>query len=223
MKISFIIPAYNEEAKIENCIRAIQNQTIAPFEIILIDNNSSDRTGEIARNLNVKVINEPRQGLLYTRNTGFNNAKGDILAKIDSDSLLPPDWSQKVIEAFSSKDTVAVSGPIVFHDFPKILQKPLLHKLIFTYLSKLVYGHSVLNGPHYALRRAVWNKIKDEEFVEYKHEDMELSNMLKKYGNIVFDSNLIVPTSGRRLKDVKSVLYKYPSRWIYTVIHDKLK
>src|SRR5260221_7568754 len=93
LRISIIIPAYNEEGHLPACLDAIAAQTLKPDEVIVVDNNSTDKTVEIAKKYPfVKLLNEKRQGLRYTRNTGLDAATGDVIGRIDTDSILSPKW-----------------------------------------------------------------------------------------------------------------------------------
>src|SRR3989338_4132988 len=98
MDISLIIPAYNEEASIGQCLEtAIKNSKGRFKEIIVVDNASTDKTAEIARRYpSVTVVYEARKGTGNARQTGFEHSHGDIAAYIDSDSLIPEDWVDKI-------------------------------------------------------------------------------------------------------------------------------
>ena len=97
--VSIIVPAYNEEAVLERCIEAAIDQTVAAHEIIVVDNRSTDRTARIARSfadssaVPVRLVGQHRtQGLIPTRNAGFDAATGAVLGRIDADSLVERDW-----------------------------------------------------------------------------------------------------------------------------------
>jgi glycosyltransferase involved in cell wall biosynthesis len=97
LTLSLIIPAYNEENYLRGCIESIAKQSVKPDEVILVNNNSTDKTLEIAAEFDfVRVINEPKQGIVYARNRGFDAAKSDIIGRIDGDSRLPSDWVAQV-------------------------------------------------------------------------------------------------------------------------------
>lgn len=88
MQISVIIPAYNREAHIGAAIESVLAQTEPPHEIIVVDNNSTDRTRSIANGyIGVRIVSELRQGSAIARNTGVQAAFGDWLAFLDSDDL----------------------------------------------------------------------------------------------------------------------------------------
>src|ERR1035437_1050948 len=107
-KISLIIPAYNEEKYIGECLDYVfKNSDNKFFEIIVIDNKSTDKTGEIARKYkNVKVIYEERKGLTRARQRGFEEAQGDILAYIDADTHMPKGWAQMIISEFEKNNNI---------------------------------------------------------------------------------------------------------------------
>lgn len=86
MKISVIIPCYNEELSIEKVIKSLPKDI---FEIIIVDNNSTDRTVEIADNMGVQVVREKKQGYGAAIKKGINAARGDVLAVIDGDGQYP--------------------------------------------------------------------------------------------------------------------------------------
>src|SRR5689334_10679087 len=101
MKTSIVIPVYNEAAQLGACLRAIAQQTVKPLEVIVVDNNSTDGTRAVAEAYDfVTVLEEPRQGVVHARSRGFDAARGDIIARIDADSILPADWLANVETVF---------------------------------------------------------------------------------------------------------------------------
>lgn len=83
--ISIIIPAYNEEKVIENCITSLKSQTYSPTETIIVDDGSTDKTAQIAQSLRVKVIHQNHLGPGPARNYGASIARGKILVFVDAD------------------------------------------------------------------------------------------------------------------------------------------
>src|SRR4051812_20854522 len=100
MKISFVIPAYNEEHVIAKCIGSIQEELLNgkyDAEIIVANNASNDRTKEIALGFpGVRVVDEPRKGVRFARQTGYMASTGELIANIDADNMLPKGWLKKV-------------------------------------------------------------------------------------------------------------------------------
>src|SRR5579871_1271742 len=104
MRLSFVVPAYNEEAYLPDCLEAILSQTSdlpEPAEIIVVNNASTDRTREVALGYpGVRVVDEMRKGLTFARQAGFAASKGELIANVDSDSRLTPGWVEKVLKGF---------------------------------------------------------------------------------------------------------------------------
>jgi glycosyltransferase involved in cell wall biosynthesis len=120
MRLSFVIPAYNEEVSLGACIESILAQTAgieSQTEIIVVNNASTDRTREVALAYpTVKLVDEPRKGLPQARQGGFNASSGSLIANVDADSRLTPGWVGKVLAAFeASPRMVALSGPVIFY------------------------------------------------------------------------------------------------------------
>src|SRR5437867_4093008 len=95
-KVSVVIPAYNEEHYIADCIRSVQKQQVSfPYEIIVVNNASVDKTEEVTQDLGAIVVNESKKGLAYARAAGLEVAKGEILVYLDADVRLTEDWLLK--------------------------------------------------------------------------------------------------------------------------------
>src|SRR5687767_9222428 len=109
MKVSIVIPVYNEADRLAACLQAISRQKVMPLEVIVVDNNSTDKTRTVALSFPfVKLVAEKRQGVVYARDTGFNLAEGDIIGRIDADTILPPAWTDQVINIFNDLKISAV-------------------------------------------------------------------------------------------------------------------
>lgn len=102
--VSVVIPARNEAHVIERCLGALLTGCVEPAdEIIVVDNGSDDGTAEIAaRHPRTRVIREPRPGVTYARTAGFDGAGGDVIARIDADSIVCPEWADRIRETFAS-------------------------------------------------------------------------------------------------------------------------
>src|ERR1700751_6039874 len=101
MNVSVVIPAYNEEEFIGNCLDSLSHQDVKPTEIIVVDKNSTDRTREICeRFAAVRVVSEACQGIVFFRNARLAQARGDIIARCDADSVLPHNWVHDIIACF---------------------------------------------------------------------------------------------------------------------------
>lgn len=219
MRISVVIPVYNEEQFIGKCLTSLQNQIIMPDEIILVDNNCTDRTIEIAKKYKVKIVRETEQGIVHARNKGFNAAQFDIIVRTDSDAILPPDWIKKIKNNFENNNIDAVTGTAIFIDLPF---KTTLYTDFYLNLMKFLQnGRETLNGPNLAITKKIWDKVKNKTCNNDKqvHEDVDLAcHILKESGMIKRDQSLVIKVSARRIKyNPVSFFIEYPLRLIKTL------
>ena len=96
MKISVVIPAYNEEKYIRNSLNSLKQQVEQPDEIIIVDNLSQDKTILIAKEFNVKVIEGRTKGIGHARSIGFDTVQNEIIARCDADTVVPSNWIKKI-------------------------------------------------------------------------------------------------------------------------------
>jgi glycosyltransferase involved in cell wall biosynthesis len=211
MKISLIIPAYNEEKRIAKCLKSILAQEGLPqFEVLVINNASCDRTADIANAFGtpVRTIKEPRQGMTIARNRGANEATGELLAFLDADVILPPNWVNRIIQIFySHPDLVGISGPYRFYDLPskyKVIElanfriiMPVVGELI---LNKLLHKGTLWSGGNITVRRDMFINVGgfDENIVFYG-EDVDLARRISRLGSVSYSQDLWVWSSARRL------------------------
>ncbi len=216
MKIAVIVPVYNEERYIGACLDSLIKQKTPADEIIVVNNNSTDRSVMIAKRYPVRVINEKKQGMISARNKGFNATSFDIIARTDADTILPPTWIGKIKKSFLDKNLVALSGPAEFYDLPELIQnsrwqsKQTLVKIIKSYnhIVKKMTKHDCVYGPNYSIRNSAWKKIRNQVCLNDKqvHEDLDIAIHLAPLGKIKFDNNLIVKTSSRRWRRADAYL-----------------
>jgi biofilm PGA synthesis N-glycosyltransferase PgaC len=114
-KLTVIIPAYNEETHIADTIKSVMNQTITPAEIIVVDDFSSDRTGEIARSFGVKVLRPPKNTgtKAGAQNFALIGVNTDYVMAIDADTTLAPNAIEKLMTGFKSDKVAAVCGFVI--------------------------------------------------------------------------------------------------------------
>jgi glycosyltransferase involved in cell wall biosynthesis len=209
--ISFIIPAKNEERYIADCLRSILAQKIdEPFEIIVVDNQSSDGTVKVVRENfpQVKVVQQQEVGTNPARQKGFESSIGDILIFLDADVRLPKGWVKKVTATLRSKSNcVAISGPYLFYDFPyylKILSWLYYRIVVSTWqfvATKLLRLPSFVIGGNMVIKRHALMAVGgfDTSFKFYG-DDTDTGRRLLKIGTVLFNPRYEVYTSARRYK-----------------------
>ena len=141
VNISLVIPAHNEEKYLPGCLESIAPHVNRFLEVIVVDNASTDATAQIARRFEfARVIHEPRKGLLWARQRGFLESRGDHLAYMDADCRMPQAWADIVQREFSTyPNLVALSGPFVLATYKYILAIPL------TGFSDMIYRKIVID------------------------------------------------------------------------------
>ncbi len=115
--VSAIVPVYNGERRIRACIESLLNQTYSRdrYEILIVDNASSDRTREIVQEYPVRLLVEDRiQSSYAARNKGIQNAKGEILSFTDSDCVASSRWIEEGVKALDSTSADLVGGNVQF-------------------------------------------------------------------------------------------------------------
>ncbi len=228
MRVSVVIPAYNEENFIGNCLKALKDQAVQPDEVIVVDNNSSDNTAKIAREMGATVVLEKKAGITPARNAGFNKAKGGIIARCDADTRPFPDWIERIKNSFDDPNVIGVTGTNEFYDAP-VEFKTMFEKM-FTVLyfqgSKKLIGGETLYGSNMAIRKSGWELVKDDVCLDdaMVHEDIDLSIHLAQHGIIAYDKKLMVGNSFRALRVSLPTMAERMAKWPRSkLVHTKLK
>ncbi|MDP2874367.1 MAG: glycosyltransferase [bacterium] len=204
--ISVVIPAYNEEELIGKCLDSLVAQkTSEEFEVILVDNNSTDNTSKIAESyqgkLNLRIILEKEKGRGTARYAGFKQAQGLIILSLDADTTAPPDWIDKMIGPLGSRQAVATTGPCQFCDgdkFTNTIMSAFQPNSMRLY--RLFLGHYWLSGFNFAITKEAYDQSGGFHPKINAQEDIELTFKVNKIGKIKFLPNAVVTASGRRFR-----------------------
>lgn len=114
-QVSVVIAAWNEEINILNCISSLSSmKTDIPFEIIVVNNNSSDHTQKTLKNLHVRSLFEPVPGCGPARQLGQENAHGKYILTADADCIYPSGWLDAMVDGLKKHDVVCVYGRYSF-------------------------------------------------------------------------------------------------------------
>lgn len=206
-KISVIIPAYNEEKYIGLCLQSLVWQnTKRKFEVILVDNNSTDSTRNIALSfadkLNIRIVTEKQQGRGVARWRGFEEATGDFLFSSDADTIFPKEWIEQFMKYFKNKKIVAVTSLCNIDD-PSRRNKAIfkfVHQLT-NEAHRILLGYYCLYGFSYAIRREIYIKAGKIDKTLNALDDIDLGSRVKKFGKIQLVRDMPVLTSNRRYKN----------------------
>lgn len=199
--ISVVIPAYNEEKYIMPCLKSIKKQDFkGNYEIIVVNNASTDRTGEIAKKYADIVIYEKQKGVGKARESGWRKASGEIIAFTDADSIASKEWLSKIKKGFDNKEVIAIYGPVFLNDGSQI--KKWMAKYLLTFfliINNVIRRHNFI-GSNFAVRKKSMQEIGGFNTSLKTAEDVDLAWRLKKAGKIVFNRKLTVSVSSRRFK-----------------------
>jgi GT2 family glycosyltransferase len=110
-RVSVVVCAYQAEATIEECLRSLAKLEYPAYEVLVVDDGSTDATAEIARRFPVRLLSRARRGLSGARNVGLEHSKGKIVAYIDADAQADPDWLTYLALALGVPATAGAGGP----------------------------------------------------------------------------------------------------------------
>ncbi|MDD5193595.1 MAG: glycosyltransferase [Candidatus Nanoarchaeia archaeon] len=198
MKISVIIPAYNEEKNLPVLIDALRNQTEKDFEIIVVDNNSKDKTSEVAKKLADKTYECYEQGISATRNLGASKVQSEIIAFLDADSIPDKNWVKTIKDNFKDPKLSAISGLSIFENGFYITNS-ICYIAFFTMKISNLFGNCLIFGNNLAIKKEIFDKVGG--FDKIMQEDFFLAKKLKKINAKVRNKNVMkVTLSARRMK-----------------------
>lgn len=206
MNISVVIPVFNAEKTIGQCLESLYTQAVKPFEIIVVDNNSTDGTKDIVsdifyyrKEIPAYYLTEVHQGPSYARNCGANLAVGDIIAFIDADCIADASWLARLSESFQSSDTGAVAGSIVGFDKETTIGK---FHAVFTMkdlpASRMFHEFNLVSGgfptANFSIRKGLFKSLNGfDEYIPFFAEDYDLCARIYKSGsNIYYNKDVIV-------------------------------
>jgi glycosyltransferase involved in cell wall biosynthesis len=196
MILSVVIPAYNEEnyiaETIENIINSIEHQNIkqSDWEIIMCNNNSSDKTAEIAKGYGVKVVFEPENQISKARNTGAKIAQGDWLLFLDADTYPNKDLMTEIVKIVHEGSLIGCGTTV------KVIDGSLFNKLRMERLNPFFRLFKVSGGAFILSQKQGFDSINGFSENLYAYEEFDFIIRLKRYGRSI----------GKRFK----VLYKNP-------------
>ncbi|MCJ1706785.1 glycosyltransferase family 2 protein [Microbacterium sp. VKM Ac-2923] len=231
--VSIVVPAFNEEAVIAQCLDAVIHQTVPAVEVLVVDNRSTDATravveGFIARHpdAGIRLLRQDdRQGLVPTRNLGMDAAIGDVLGRIDADTALKPDWVAQVSRVFASGEIDAASGPVEYYDLPLRAIGQQVDDAFRRLQVRLAGDFVFLFGSNMAVRADAWRDVREflcDDEDDVMHEDLDIAVHLALGGRrIAYSSHMVAAIGARRLDDRPRDFRRYIDRFENTyAAHD---
>lgn len=206
MRFSVVVPCYNESAYIAETINSLRAQRFpGGWEIVVVDNNCTDDTAEIARGLGARVVAEERRGVCNARQRGAEASSGEIIVSADADTIYPPDWLSTIDASFrADKRVVAVAGPCRYTAGPswgRVYGRLLFGSLDLIYrLTGRVWYATATN---LAFCRDRWPGY--DVRLTQGGDELDLLRKLRRCGVVRYEHANAVWTSSRRL--TRGLLY----------------
>ncbi|MBO1902488.1 glycosyltransferase family 2 protein [Leucobacter weissii] len=218
--VTVVIPVLNDARMLERCLESLAHQTRRPDEVIIVDNGSTDDSALVAHRYAATLIDEPRPGITAAAARGFDTATGEIIARCDADSILPPTWIERIERTLDENpEAVAVTGPGTFYNMNRTIELLARGFYIYGYFlsMRLLLGHHVLYGSNCAVRSEAWRAVsasvpRDDSEI---HDDMDLSYRLPAHSRVRLDNALVVGISARPFDSI-SVYVRRLRRAVHT-------
>jgi glycosyltransferase involved in cell wall biosynthesis len=207
MRFSVIVCAHNESRYLSACLHSLLAQSRTPDEILVVNNASTDSTRDVAAAFpSVRVVDEPRKGLVVARETGRLAATGDVLVYLDADCRAPLMWLQRIERRLAADpELLALSGPYRFYDWDwwgRLLIGAYDYTLApaTQFLVKYLLGiGSIFYGGNFAVRRHALERINGFDIsIEFHGEDTNLGRRLHRVGRVALFHDCYLYTSARR-------------------------
>lgn len=198
-KVTVVVPVLNEESFLAETLASLRHQTFTDFELVVVDNGSTDRSPEIAKEFADKIVLEPRRGALHAMHRGFSEATGELIACADADTLYPPHWIERLVNSLDKVGVVAVYGPMGFHESrgpARFLQA--LGYCALAGLSRLC-GVRLAGAANLGMRKAAYFAVGGYPLlIERASPDFRLALRLARIGRVRFVPSMVCYTSNRR-------------------------
>ncbi len=223
-RVSVVIPVGDDLDYLERSLDALEMQTYAPHEVIVVDRGSTSRATAAAAARGALVVREPELTDAAAMAAGYDQASGDIIARLDADSVPGVTWISSVCESFvrhTGAAAVTGSGVIMEDDGRPHRRTSSLSKRAYFGVLGLALGHPPLRGSAFAMRRDVWQQSRADLCRDDSrlHLDVDLSIHLA--GPIIVDPTLAVTvstdrstvnggTNTRTLRGIMTVLRHWP-------------
>jgi glycosyltransferase involved in cell wall biosynthesis len=216
-RFSIVIPALNEESYLGECLTSLAEQDFpGTFEVIVVDNNSSDGTAAVARAAGATVVFEPEPGVCQARQRGTELAAGEVIVSADADTIYAPDWLSNIERWFvDNPETIAVGGPCYFHDGP--FWGLRLQKMLFGVVGLVQRCRGpvlYVTATNFAFRKDAWTGY--DTRLAQGGDELDLLRRLRKRGRVAFNPANPVATSARRMEE--GLLYNLTVSFFYYYI-----
>ncbi len=221
---SIVIPALNEEAALPQCLASVTGQAFdGAFEMVVVDNGSTDRTAEVARLCGARVVPCMRRGVVYARQAGLKAALGEVVVHLDADSQLRPGTLRLLAARFADPRVVVAAGDV--HYVPGTVPTHAM-QLAYRFTNrtlKLVLGRPLfaLAGALAMRRSALLSAGGYELGLPHTGDESGILARLSRQGKVVWEPRFVVDSSDRRFRG-RFVRWFFSDLFVHTFL-DQLR
>src|SRR5690606_36495285 len=199
--ISVVIPVKDDAELLERCLGALRAQTDRPDEVVVVDNGSVDATREVATRGGAVCVTERRPGIPAASAAGYDAATGDVIARLDADSVPPDDWVARARGLRRGCGLAALTGPGEFTSLPRPLARaaPAAYMRSYSALCRALLRRPPLFGSNFAIRREAWRAARGRTHRDDPnvHDDLDLSFALSPDARVAVRDELRVAIFAR--------------------------
>ena len=207
--ISVIIPVYNDAPLLGRCLAALAAQTRPADEIVVVDNGCTDDSAAVARAAGARVVVEGKRGIAPASAAGFDAARGDLLVRLDADSVPDPGWLRHIEWRFDADIVLdAITGTADFTGASEFTAWVGRHLYLGWYFwaMGLLLGHPPLFGSNLALKATAWRRMRETAHRDSAtvHDDLDLSFQVRPGMVVRFDEGMLMQISARPFDSARS-------------------
>ncbi|WP_404322117.1 glycosyltransferase family 2 protein [Arthrobacter luteolus] len=216
--ISVVIPAHNDAPFLAACLGALARQTRLPDEVVVVDNCSEDDTAGVCAAAGVRRVVEALPGVAAATACGFDAAEGDILARLDADSVPPPYWLARMEELVEDAGPMtAVTGPGNFYGGNRLTRwiAENLYIAGYRWSMNILMGHPPIFGSNFALHASMWKRLREgmHRSGSRIHDDLDLSWQIAPDMDVLWVDSLRVGVSARPLESWRGLGRRLSMAW----------
>jgi cellulose synthase/poly-beta-1,6-N-acetylglucosamine synthase-like glycosyltransferase len=202
-RVGVVIPALDDAPALDRCLTALARQSMPPAEVLVVDNGSTDATPDVALRHGARLLHEPRRGIGAAASRGYDAVEGDLIGRLDADSVPPQHWLETMTAAVLRPGVDAATGLGRFGD-AGWWARPAMTAYLGSYyaLTTAALGHLPVWGSSCVLRAETWQRVgpsvhRDDAEV---HDDMDLSFALGARAKVVLVRDAVVEVSSRSVR-----------------------
>ena len=200
-EVTVIVPVLNEEELLPETLRSLRAQTYPDYELIVVDNGSTDQSPAIAKAAADRFVVEKRRGPHFAIDRGIREADGEWVVSCDADTLYPNHWLERMVKGFCRPEVVAVYGSLTFRESGAVVRAlSIVGFSLIVALSRL-FGVRFCGAANLGMRKTAYFAAGGYALESpLASQDVRLMNRLASLGKVRYLPTLVCYTSDRRYK-----------------------